>query len=231
MSYRTANPAWQPPQKSERRLVLSASFGPDPCNRLTEPFRIEYARRVGATCVTLRDYRGIGDAPHWEKLRIRDFLLMGYRVLWVDSDVLIQPGAPDLFAHVWPNRLAAVDELQTGQWQNYYAGNSAAVEALARTLGRPRPFTRSYWNTGVILACPNHADVFALGSDVARSDCVFEQTWLNVRFREALIPAGVWPLPLWANNMTRWDVPCEHGQFLHAAGMPAAEKVSSFLSL
>lgn len=222
---------WRWPRQAERRLVLSVSIGDDLINRWTEPARAKYAERVGASCLTLRDYLPVGDSPHWEKLRIADYLRQGYRVLWVDSDVLIEDGAPDIFGYVAPEEFGAVDEVRTAQWAEHHPGLEERVVELAWTTGFPmedRP--DQYWNTGVMVASPCHEDVFNLAGDDPVSDCVFEQTWLNLSIARQYV--RMCSLPRYFNNMQNFrENRPSHGQFLHAAGRAAAAKVRDLLEV
>lgn len=60
-------------------------------------------------------------SPAWQKcLLMSDERLLRYdQVAWVDSDILIMPAAPDIFAATSPDRVAAVDQYATPSKEIY----------------------------------------------------------------------------------------------------------------
>ena len=202
-----------------RKVIITAVYG-KPCEQtfaLVHANLHAYAAKIGASTFVMRDRSGLGDGPHWEKYRIADYLAEGFTVLWVDADAIIAPWCPDL-TQLFPPALcdmAACDEVASGYWEEQHSGLRALVPAMAEACGRSFTFPigdSAYYNTGVMVINPTPASINAFRLlDFVASDCVWEQSHLNLRFREAGLRIS--PLPRAFNEMQFY------GDIVHAAGI------------
>lgn len=210
--------------RPRRLVVMSAVFG-DPCEKtfaITSGFLASYAAKIGASLFIMRDHSGLGDGPHWEKCRIADFLRQGVTVIWIDADAVVTPWCPDL-SQLFPKLLcdiAVCDEVASGYWGEKHTGLRGCVSAMARQCGRPFSFPQgdsAYYNTGVMVINPNPRTISAFTlRDRVQSDCVWEQSWLNLKFREDQLRIA--PLPRAYNEMQFY------GDIIHAAGLKWPQK-------
>lgn len=127
---------------AEGRLILMAVAGPCETLEVSAPFAASYAARLGADFIQQRaENRGPFqlEKHNFVKLEL-DRLAKHYaQILWLDADVIVMPGAPDIFAEVLPGALAA----WCGEGEVFSAANGEP---------RPRPLYRhGYFNSGVMV--------------------------------------------------------------------------------
>lgn len=193
---------------------------------VTNPLMRRYAERVGADFLTKSCDRK-SPYPLFDKYRVGTLLDEYDRVLWLDTDVLVRPDAPDLFALVPEGRFAALNE---GAWcdDRELAVRDGLVREAAEAFGEPAAgfdIRRWYFNAGVFLADRSHRGLFRRPADhPLMTKVTSEQTLLNIR-----LAAGgyrTYSLPLCFNAMPwRWSAaPLEDSYFVHYAGLASAER-------
>lgn len=208
-----------------RKVIITAVYGEE-CEKtfaITSPNLSRYAAKIGASLFVMRDRSGLGDGPHWEKCRIADYLRDGCTVIWIDADAIISPWCSDL-TQLFPRALgeiAACDEVISGYWKHQHSGLRALVPKMAEAMGRRFQFSTgdtAYYNTGVMVVHPTASTVaaFTLNESAVVSDCVWEQSWLNLKFREA--GCQMIHLPRAFNEMQFF------GDVVHAAGLKWPQK-------
>ncbi|QJR81976.1 hypothetical protein CA267_015055 [Alteromonas pelagimontana] len=113
--------------------------------KYTVPRIQRYAESMGA------DFRvmGLTDisqrlSPYYEKNQIYNFLEDYEKVLYIDSDILITPDAPDLFAICSGDNIAAVSV------EHVYKAVDDEKRSLATLLGDVE-WKQEYFNSGVVL--------------------------------------------------------------------------------
>lgn len=164
VSSAAALPRWRPvPPPSlaptRDRLVLTAVIGDDAdqLHAATGPGQRAYAERVGAEYVVLRDRTQDERMSCAEKWRARDYVPhYPGGTLWLDADVFVLPDAPDIFAATPPDRIGLVDVgPRTPNLLEWATAESARVSA---SQGVPDIPQAKYWNSGVWVGRPDHAD-------------------------------------------------------------------------
>lgn len=127
---------------SETRLVLMATAGPCETLAVAAPFAAGYAARVGADFIAQRaeNHGGFQLEKHnFVKLELDRLSKFYDRILWLDADVVVMPGAPDIFDEIPAGALGA----WCGEGEVFSAVNGEP---------RPRPLYRhGYFNSGVMV--------------------------------------------------------------------------------
>jgi alpha-N-acetylglucosamine transferase len=144
---------------------------------LTHPAMAAYARRTNADFISLNT-----DAaePHFQKARIAEFLKIYDRILYLDTDIVVNDGCPDLFAIVPEDRFGAW--FPNPMFPGRFADRIRLVQQVLGDIG----WVDNYFNSGVMLVSPAHAAAFDnLGE---YRDDFFEQTLLNYRVRQDRYP-------------------------------------------
>lgn len=144
-------------------IASGASFGE--IAALTHPAMGAYARQIGA------DFISIGTetaTPHFEKFRIAEFLGLYDRILFMDSDIVITDGCPDVFELVPDNSF--------GAWfpNPMIPGRFADRIALAQQALGDIGWVENYFNSGVMVVSRTHRAIFENPDSYA--DDFFEQT-------------------------------------------------------
>jgi hypothetical protein len=195
-----------------RKAVVTICIGDlyERLGALTHPAFQAYARKVGAELVVWRD-AGTHRLPHYRKLDLGMLLGEYDRVLYLDTDIVIRPDAPDLFARVPEDCLGLFNQ---GPYHDYEA---SVARFLAEEGFDPRLWDRRYFNTGVILASRGHRELFV--RPAVEREHFFEQTYLNLLFarsRPRIHELG----PEWNCLPCIWQSPGWDGHcyFAHYAG-------------
>ena len=177
-----------------RNAVVTLAIG-DKFQRLgelTHPWMRRYAERLGADFVILD--RADPEAPHvvFTKGRLHQLLDRYERVVFLDTDILVSPRAPDLFQVVPEERLGAVF---VGR---YSRGHDDAVRQVQEALGDIGWDGREYFNVGSMVLSRQHREVVRSGgADFDRYierlgdrlDEIFpEQTLYNYRVQRDDVP-------------------------------------------
>lgn len=110
MRYALEQPESIPEPRSRLAVVSIASGSHLATLKQTRPLRAAYAERIGADLVELTDDRW-PDYPMVNKWRLAAVARRYDRTLYVDSDVIIQPNAPNIFDAVPADAIGLVNEL------------------------------------------------------------------------------------------------------------------------
>jgi hypothetical protein len=164
---------------------------------------VAYAERIGVDLIVFKDRIDKADlarSPAWQKLLIPGLSWMQRyeRILWLDSDIIISPGAPDIFAYAGPPEKVSLcldgARLSPAEAQIY----------LERLRGKPLPpdsFDIAWraaqhetyrdnglpphdvqFNTGVMALSPaRHKDVFRSVYNSPQVTALYEQPHLSHR--------------------------------------------------
>lgn len=144
------------------------------CQRHNLDFIVIHQRRFHLTPNRRRPRLGI----HLEKFQIGELFDYYDRIAYLDSDVLIHPDAPDLFARVAPDELGCVfEDVGPDAWKRDEEWQKA--EALLGPLGKKH----RYFNAGVMVFGQVHRELFnfKLGLPGGRWP---DQTFLNYHSRQ-----------------------------------------------
>lgn len=225
---------------SERRLVTTLCYGPAGAamGALSMDLLRDYARRCNADFRVLTEVTAAKPSPlddmaaihasiavaMLDKMRFLQEELREYdRVLWIDSDVMVRPDAPNLFAIVPADRLAMADECATANDYQVWFCHRHMVETCQQE-GLPIPDSRGrYFNCGLMMIPARARWLFEPRvNPVSHPWC--EQSLVNVRlFARPETPLYV--LPECCNRFVYWPgmVPRRQANmswFLHFAGPP-----------
>lgn len=124
---------------------------------------------------------------HVEKFQLREILERFDRVLFLDSDIILHPGCPDLLGLVPSGRLGCVyDDLGGEAWKR-----REELERMAARLGPLPEGNRRYFNTGVMVLDASHRGLFRMDRKAFVRGRWPEQTLLNYRSLQAGLPLEV----------------------------------------
>jgi hypothetical protein len=155
---------------------------------LTHPGISAYARRIGADFVSLNapsqnapslnapSLNAPCAAPHFQKFRLASLLDLYDRILYMDTDIVVTDGCPDIFE--------VVPEDAFGAWfpnpmiPGRFADRIARVQEVLGDIG----WRENYFNSGVMVVSRLHQPIFENPGDYA--DDFFEQTQLNYRVQK-----------------------------------------------
>lgn len=182
---------------------------------ISEPTMKAYAETVGAEFVKLTDVT----CPPWamgEKWQVFDLFDQFDRILFVDADIVIRPGAPNLFEHVPEDHVGLYDDYNDlTEWTWLYT----EYEQIQKDQRFPvRPLHTCY-NTGLVMASQRHRDIWKQ-PNFFRPSHTYEQSLINLKVREAgwkvfaLSREIHWQW--WSDRGRGLD---KRGQFLHFSGM------------
>ena len=154
-------------------LTIAVGSGFHEIAALTHPWIEGYARQVGADFISLHTDAA---APHFEKCRIAAFLDTYDRILYMDTDIIVNDGCPDIFDQVPEDAFGAwfVNPMIPGR----FADRIARVQQVLGEIG----WTENYFNSGVMVLSRVHRAIFDNPGEYA--DDFFEQTLLNYRVQK-----------------------------------------------
>jgi hypothetical protein len=149
-------------------------------SRLTHPMMLDYAVRCRADFITFLDNRFLPGKPFYEKYRINDLLETYESVLFLDTDIVVTPHAPDIFDIVPPEAFGAYFVSE------HTDHHDQAILDIQRDLG-DIGWRHTYFNSGVMLARRVHRVLFdpALGTHHGPYP---EQTQLNYNVHKLGVP-------------------------------------------
>ncbi len=220
-------PQWKPvPTPDVRpgrpRLVVTLVVGGEAerLNESTGPSQRAYAGRVNADYAVIRGETQDSRMRCAEKWRVRDYVPhYPGGTLYLDADVWVRPTAPDLFEVVPPHSIGLRDI--TGQ-PKLLTWAEPEYRKLCESQGvQPHPVALSrYWNSGVWLGRPEHADYWTPPANPYPATHCTEEHWC----RHTLAERGwdVFDLGERFNWLWYQDRGCERAagcDFLHFAGM------------
>lgn len=198
---------------------------------ITNASHREYANRIGA------DYHVLTDdlCPSWplgNKTRVSRYASIYERTLLLDSDVWIQPHAPDIFQATPADAFCAHDEWpdQRPEIGTEWIVRESIEVAISQGY-RPTPIN---WepNAGVMIIPKQLAHIFRTPTKAYPINWCAEQHYLALAIREDgcgyhnLDPRWnwCWIRPNWMNGF-------ENAWFIHPNGMPNRERVEFLRSL
>jgi hypothetical protein len=153
-------------------VTLSISYPPnDRWMTAGLPSKKEYAKRIGATFINITQRHLFGSVA-MEKYQIGKMLNEFDRVFYLDADLVIDPGAPNIFQEVPADHFAAYDE-----------GRPALYAWLKE--GWPDDPCEFYANNGVFVCSREHQWLFD-HETLNRRLNTYEQTCMSRRIWEAL---------------------------------------------
>jgi hypothetical protein len=178
---------------------------------LTHPRIKNYADRIGADFVVWKD-SGTHTIPAYRKLDVVDLLKKYERVLYIDTDILIRPDAPNIFDIVPETQLGLFEEGRFSERKMaFYEYGKAVGDNCDGWLNR-------YYNTGVIVASRGHEGAFA--QPQIEINNYYEQTCINYNVYKFNVP--VFELHYKWNRMSLVDKvtgdPRHNSYFIHYAG-------------
>ena len=169
-------------EPKRNRAIVTAAFGSEHLEILdmTRPARQEYAERCGADLIELTDDR----FPRWSMAnKWRAGMIAGHydQTLWLDSDVLIMPDSPSIFAECGEN-FGLVDESAIVERNGFKAKYAAEMALLADLFGLPIPDWSP--NGGVLLIPRRYSSLYAPPPRCPVNWCL-DQHWLALSIEQA----------------------------------------------
>jgi len=143
---------------------------------MTAPLTAGYARRIGAEFLEIGQ---TSTAPHFEKFRLFDLLLKYDRIVYLDTDLIVNDNCPDLFSLVPVDRFGAWFPSRMGPG---FEGAIAQAQSALGDIG----WRGEYFNSGVMVVSRCHREMFATPYNYL--DGFFEQTLLNYRVQKLKFP-------------------------------------------
>lgn len=184
---------------SVKKAIVSGAFGERYLKmaEVTYPTMASYAKSVGADFVPLKERRYPQATAHWEKLQLHGVLEQYDRVIWFDSDVVVRPGAQNLFDMVEEETFGAWDEAPSKSWD--YA---EFIDQWSKRTGVPTAYPGIHLNTGVIVFSKLHRPLFedppAFPTD-HHVQMLWDQGWIN--YRLAVLGLRWMNIGHWFNHM------------------------------
>lgn len=208
---RTAPPP--PARAGGRHGIVVAVVGPQAEAEwaITGPSVRAYAEAIAAELVVCRDGAGL-PVPRLKAVCLPAAVAFD-RVILMDADILVRPGAPDLFAIVPPQAVGAYPE------GRHFAREAIAAEAAALHGAPPFP-AEDYVNTGVLVLSRGHLGLLRALAEGLVAGRIPDQDTQNVALRRLGLPLHrLGPeFNLMASGRHQADWRC--GWMLHAAGAP-----------
>ncbi|MHA1682764.1 MAG: glycosyltransferase [Promethearchaeota archaeon] len=148
--------------------------------RYTHPAMRRYAKRVGADFIVFnkREIKFTGSKGFnpllFEKYQVGNVLETHDRVLFLDTDILVTPGAPDVFDLVPAGKVGGVLE-DVGTEREHRRSLIKKVQDALGDVG----WTEGFMNSGVFVVSKEHEDVFSMYEKHGFYDGEYEQTNTN----------------------------------------------------
>jgi lipopolysaccharide biosynthesis glycosyltransferase len=148
--------------------------------RTSLPLMKAYAQKVNAELIILDNKIGL-PVPHYAKLQIRN--LKFDSVLFLDTDILVNPNAPDIFEAYPKDKLALLDEGKFEPRDLEFAFFTGCFNSQRYFLN---DWDRRYFNTGVMLIPGKFLKEFTLSDRIINH--YGEQSYLNLLFSVKKLP-------------------------------------------
>ncbi len=197
-----------------KKLLLTIACG-DYYQRMAEithPFLRSYAEKIGADFHCISEHRSELPA-HFQKMSIYEFLERYDRILFMDTDILVRPEAPDLFSIVDEQHLGLLDQSQ------HYSSSPIQFRSAVSLWGYDLSPER-YYNTGVMVISKIHRNLFRIPVDIRPEQVPFdqEQTILNLNFLLSATP--IQELELGYNHLVTSEIDSDYSKspVIHYAG-------------
>lgn len=202
-------------------LVMTIAVGIDGIYELTRPFLEQYASSIGADFYAATETTRY--PPHLAKLdELRRHAGQYDHILYVDADVYIRPGAPNIFEAYPESALFSEIPHPRPDWLR------PSQQWIKTTIASDWPDDR-YFNTGVIVL--NRDSSLSLARQIDQCTHLqvgpfFEQEQLNVLLRQACLPTqsldqkwNQFYVDAWCSNQQ-----AQSAYFLHATGGRSHDK-------
>lgn len=139
------------------RVVVTAAVGKafEEMGRITHPLMERYAAQCGADFAVFSEpviATRTGLPGRYEKFQLHALLQQYKRALFLDTDILVSPRSPDLFALIQPGTFGMVNE-------EAFERAPLDKQLTDQVLG-PIHWRAPYFNSGVMLADRAHASLF-----------------------------------------------------------------------
>lgn len=140
-----------------------------------------YACKIGAdfACIHQNTFLNTGlnsdISPHYNKLKIGDYLEIYDRILYLDCDLIVKPNTPNIFDLVPTDAIGVMNE---GNFNDYSREIKDVKNALGRLDGGLDYWQKDYFNSGVMVVSKVHKQLFAFPQKIFKST-FYEQTYLN----------------------------------------------------
>lgn len=212
------------PQKySDKRAVVTRAKDDYDLARLTHPILDSYAERCGADFIVINEEIIRGGDYSYEIYQCYELFERYDRILSLDSDLLIAPGCPDLFAVVPADCIGTVFEDKF----------SRAPDRLSRIRRVQEKFGDVGWrsgyiNTGAFICSKVHREIFAKPQSWWL-DYGFDDVMLGYRIRQ--LGFKIYELSYRFNHMSLFsEVGRNHftSYIIHYAGRGFSGKKSRF---
>jgi len=198
-------------------LVLTIAIGPEyeEMKKLTHPSIRDYAKKIGADFLCIKEKKLAKSTPHWDKFQINELLLKYERILYVDTDLIIREDCPNLFDVVPKTLLGAFNEAP------FTDRSKELLIDCCKEYGITLPtWNGKYYNTGVLVLSQIHRSLFEKPEKEYFS--FYEQSYLNMMI--AYLGVKMYDLNHKYNRMTCMDRFIGEERFasyiIHYAGYP-----------
>jgi hypothetical protein len=226
-------PRWHPvpppgitPTRDRAVITLVIGDDAEQLHAATGPAQRRYAERIGAEYIVIRGATQDRRMMCAEKWRLKDYVPLWDRTLYLDADVWVMPDAPDVFEVVPPDRIGMVnvEPRMPGLW----AWAVPEFHRLLRSQGlTPVTPERVYWNSGVWVGSREHAAYWTPPSHPYPAQWCTEEMWCRLQVDAAGLPIHdldprfnwTWPEDRAMERVTAEGRP----HFFHFAGMGNAE--------
>jgi lipopolysaccharide biosynthesis glycosyltransferase len=168
-------------------------------SKMTHPLLKSYADDVKADFIVLNDVKTY-QHPHYLKFELHNMLQSGEynRILFIDTDVVVKRGSPNLFAIVPKDKLGAYEEGHIGKgnpatdkrmcMRSYCRYYNIEMEKQKLRQVNLNGWNEKYYNSGVFLVNKDtNPFVPALGG-VVKIGGFFDQDYFNLMIHEKKIP-------------------------------------------
>ncbi|MDF5720718.1 MAG: glycosyltransferase [Rhizonema sp. PD37] len=152
---------------------------------VTHPLLKAYAEKLGADFIIIDKPKLNLNYVHFEKYQIYDLLENYERIIFLDTDIIVNPKCPNLFE--------LVPEYQFGAFvvskHTYF--HDGAVKDIQKVLG-DIGWKREYFNSGVMVVSKCHREVFKKSNELliwaSEKRAFLDQTLLNYHVQKQGIP-------------------------------------------
>ena len=205
------------------RLLITVATGPARESlSITRPMMEAYAARCGADFVALVD-----TTQSWwglEKFRVAEYAATYDQTLFIDSDVLIKPDAPDLFSQCRDADIAIHDDFSDLPSTAWMAGEFNALMHCVDPLQQRERYSNCY-NSGVVLTSRAAASIWSPPSlPMPTSHCA-EQFWVQHQIDKQVergsrltVLGPEWNTQFWMEDFEPRREVCH---FIHGANAPS----------
>ena len=162
-----------------KNLVLTIAYGEhyQKLGEITHPSIKSYAEKIGADFLCINERKISATSIHWEKFQIYDLLNIYYRIIFIDTDIIIRDDAPNLFNIISENQLGSFNEAPfTSRSKELLIDCCKVYEVKLDS------WDGCYYNSGVMVVSRAHKFLF---EKPEKEYCSFyEQTYLNMKIAD-----------------------------------------------